>query len=631
MDHQDEIPVSASDIAELLQLKSKSTVTNWSRRFAEGSGAFPKPLGHGGTSPLYDWREVRQWLLDRDDDKVAPRMATIRDRDVALLGAYNRLRDLEPSVLERVVSAMAAAWLAVLRAGGRRESALFASCVAGESDAFSSWRFDEPVGAEAFQFVMGEARQLVPAAGLAKFAEAVAAIPTETLAAEVDRLQERIGASKGRSGESYGYVDSRISQIFGSLAAARTPKVLYDPTAGIGAGALKAWDALSKAGRPQRIVLHDIEPKALQIASERGLLRGAPVSTAHANILKEDPEPDLQADVVVCETPFGVMFDGSPLDPRWSGMVQGKGSADLAWLGHAITHLAPKGRAYVVTGTAALFRAPDASGRAALLERGVVEAVVSLPAKMLRYTSTATALWVLCPAGESAWPGQVLVIDATAVDPNSVDVLHWLAGRGEVGSRPVSVSEAVRSGADLNPLRWVPESASAAVGSGVEAVRHRAVGSDFDNARADLDARLAEVGGATKDLALQFGADGVAVHTVAALLDWGILSIGRRRTTSPEALEVRDTAQLSPEYFQLMLTGPWNEHVWASKSDGPSLWTRVEIPLVPIEQQVEIVASHDRIAAIESDLREAARRTSALGSAYLDLVRYGRERGSDPR
>lgn len=624
MKHRDAIPVSPRDIAELASVEA-AAVSNWARRFAEGDGAFPKPLGHGGASPLYDWRTVRRWLAGREQ---TAHVVAIRDRDVALRGAYNSLRDAEPALLERIVPAVAAAWCGVLRAGGRGSLDAFVAFLAGEGAAHPSWQSLEPVAADALRLLGVETRELVPSWGLARLGEAFAGIPPELFAPEVDKLLERIAASKGRSGESYGYVNSRISAILGALAAARAPRVLYDPTAGIGAVALRVWDLVDRTQRPERIVLHDISPKALEIASERGLLRGAPVSTAQANILTQDPEPGLRADVVVCETPFGVKFDGSPLDPRWSGVVQSKGSADLAWLSHAASHLAPAGRAYVVTGMPALFRAPDDPGRAALLERGLVEAVIGLPAKMLRYTSTATALWVLCGQGESAWPGEVLVIDANDVDPDSVDVVQWLAGRGDVGSRLVAISELGRSGADLNPLRWVTASATAAFGSGVDALRHRAVGREFADARSALEETLAKVGAAAEDLTLRLDAGGVVVQTVAELLDWGIVSVSRRRTTSPDALEVRDREQLSPDYFRLMLNGPWNQHVWASKSDGPSIWTRVQIPLVPVEQQREIVESHRRIEAVEQGLEKAVNGAAALRSAYLDLVRYGSDTAS---
>lgn len=617
MVYESPILVAPRDIAELSGV-SPAAVSNWSRRML----GFPKPEGESAGGPLYDWRKIQRWLAERPSTSD---VARVRDGEVALIGVYNGLREsVDPKVLEAVVPAVAAVWRAGSDAAVLRSSADLVELLHGDGSADSAWALAAEGGAVDALGVVSDAlhQGVVDEQGVTDLALAVTGILRQELGSQIDGILKRVAAAQGRSGESFGYVDSPVSRLLGELGASRAAQVIYDPTAGIGAGAIAAWTSAPEGQRPQRVVLHDIEPDALRIAEQRAGLWGVPVSTATGNILEADPEPDLAADVVICETPFGVSFDGSPADPRWNGVVLQKGSADLAWLAHAIAHLAPGGRAYIVTAMPALFHGSDASGRATLVERGSVEAIVSLPPKMLRYTSADLALWVLCRPGESVRPGEVLVLDASAQDSAGLDVVHWLEGRGDVPSRMVAIVDIIRGCADLNPARWITASAVAVYRTGLAAIPQRAAGNDLDRARADLASETQATARAIQELILTLDVPEIAMHTVSGLVDWGVLAVKRRGFTQ-DAVEVRDGNEISEDYLKLMLDGPWNSHVWAAKTKGPSVWDRVEIPMVPRAVQDEILTSYERIVAIQQGIRGAAEAAAVLGSTYLGVLRYG--------
>ncbi|SEA14494.1 type I restriction enzyme M protein [Arachidicoccus rhizosphaerae] len=113
-----------------------------------------------------------------------------------------------------------------------------------------------------------------------------------------------------------------------------------------------------------------------------------------------DAHKDLKADYIIANPPFNVSDWGGELmrkDGRWQFGVPPTGNANFAWLQHFIYHLAPNGQAGVVLAKGALTSKTSGEGdiRKALIEEGLIDCIVNLPAKLFLNTQIPAALWFM--------------------------------------------------------------------------------------------------------------------------------------------------------------------------------------------------------------------------------------------
>ncbi|HTN37535.1 MAG TPA: class I SAM-dependent DNA methyltransferase, partial [Arachidicoccus sp.] len=113
-----------------------------------------------------------------------------------------------------------------------------------------------------------------------------------------------------------------------------------------------------------------------------------------------DAHKDLKADYIIANPPFNVSDWGGDLmrkDGRWQFGVPPTGNANFAWLQHFIYHLAPSGQAGVVLSKGALTSKTSGEGdiRKALIEEGLIDCIVNLPAKLFLNTQIPAALWFM--------------------------------------------------------------------------------------------------------------------------------------------------------------------------------------------------------------------------------------------
>lgn len=136
-----------------------------------------------------------------------------------------------------------------------------------------------------------------------------------------------------------------------------------------------------------------------------------------------DAHKDLKADYIIANPPFNVSDWGGDLlrtDGRWQYGTPPSGNANFAWLQHFIYHLAPNGQAGVVLAKGALTSKTSGEGdiRRALVENGLIDCIVNLPAKLFLNTQIPAALWFMRKNRKSSKPGQtdrsneILFIDA---------------------------------------------------------------------------------------------------------------------------------------------------------------------------------------------------------------------------
>lgn len=137
-----------------------------------------------------------------------------------------------------------------------------------------------------------------------------------------------------------------------------------------------------------------------------------------------DAHKDLKADFIIANPPFNVSdWSGELLrnDARWQYGVPPAGNANFGWLQHFIYHLAPNGRAGVVLAKGSLTSKTSGEGdiRKALVEAGLIECIVNLPAKLFLNTQIPACLWFMRRVpfpggvrGGSQNDGSILFIDA---------------------------------------------------------------------------------------------------------------------------------------------------------------------------------------------------------------------------
>ena len=113
-----------------------------------------------------------------------------------------------------------------------------------------------------------------------------------------------------------------------------------------------------------------------------------------------DAHKDLKADYIIANPPFNVSdWSGELLrgDGRWKYGVPPAGNANFAWLQHFVYHLSPGGQAGIVLAKGALTSKTSGEGdiRKALIEEGLIDCIVNLPAKLFLNTQIPAALWFL--------------------------------------------------------------------------------------------------------------------------------------------------------------------------------------------------------------------------------------------
>jgi SAM-dependent methyltransferase len=297
---------------------------------------------------------------------------------------------------------------------------------------------------------------------------------------------------------------TEIAELMAALAGdART---VLDPACGTGELLLAARDN----GAASRFLGQDVAADAARLAGIRLRLGGSEASVTAADSLRHDGFPGALADAVLCDPPFHDRAWGHEeltTDPRWIYGLPPRLEPELAWVQHALAHLAPGGLAVVLMPAAAAGRRPGRRIRAQLLRRGALRAVMALPA--------GHHLWLFRrPADES--PASVLMV--AAADAETI-IGTWQrfgddTGHDEPGvSRAVPIIDLLDEEVDLTPARHVSAPAP-------DRMAER-----FTQARQSLGAMIDELTGLIPDLEPVPDAGGLAAVPVAELARTGQLTL----------------------------------------------------------------------------------------------------------
>ena len=236
-------------------------------------------------------------------------------------------------------------------------------------------------------------------------------------------LMTMYASNAGKSGGEF-FTPSDVSELLTRLGTVGKTEVnkVYDPACGSGSLLLKAQSVLGKEGVRHgyfgqeinittynlcriNMFLHDVGFDKFDIACEDTLL----------NPQHWDDEP---FELIVSNPPYSIKWvgDDNPLlinDPRFApaGVLAPRSKADLAFIMHSLSWLAPNGTAAIVCFPGIMYRGgAEQKIRKYLVDNNFVDCVIQLPSNLFYGTSIATCIMVLKKGKQDS---STLFIDAT--------------------------------------------------------------------------------------------------------------------------------------------------------------------------------------------------------------------------
>jgi hypothetical protein len=330
--------------------------------------------------------------------------------------------------------------------------------------------------------------------------------------------------------------------------------------------------------------------------------------------------------------------------------------------------------------------AAERSIRSKLLQQGCVETVAVLPGKMLPHTSIPLVLWVLCRSGESANPGTVLLIDASQAKEPENQVSRWLdLGSGSDPEdcpqyARVDIRDLLADDAVLQPNRWIVQpdvegndlsgrytgavrdlketaarlaTATVPAESGVhfsaprivtvKEISHQGVASLKQGrivrseaeilglsivTSSDIRNGLPVMDKANKNSSKTESPQHVVTetgdvlvtttNTIRAVVD---LQGGRFLANGVYRLRL-DTTRCNPAYVAFCLQAQWNQDQLMGSGILRADIKSLEIPLIPLDEQQQVVALLSAMADAQRDAETAAAAARTMTGVVLDAVRY---------
>ena len=236
-------------------------------------------------------------------------------------------------------------------------------------------------------------------------------------------LMTMYASNAGKSGGEF-FTPSDVSELLTRLGTVGKTEInkVYDPACGSGSLLLKAQSVLGKDAVRQgyfgqeinittynlcriNMFLHDVGFDKFDIACEDTLL----------NPQHWDDEP---FELIVSNPPYSIKWvgDDNPLlinDPRFApaGVLAPKSKADLAFIMHSLSWLAPNGTAAIVCFPGIMYRGgAEQKIRKYLIDNNFIDCVIQLPSNLFFGTSIATCVMVLKKGRKDS---STLFIDAT--------------------------------------------------------------------------------------------------------------------------------------------------------------------------------------------------------------------------
>ncbi|MCW8122226.1 MULTISPECIES: N-6 DNA methylase [Streptomyces violaceoruber group] len=407
MPQQPTAQVTAAEISRIAGV-TRATVSNWRRRHDD----FPEPSGGTESSPLYDLEAVRAWLAARGHASAASPAEELR----TMLRLHGRTGS-------GAAGDSAELLLLVLAAARRSPAELAATAGLSDADLASEAERDRAAVAEAVPG-SGDGAVRFTAKDAPVLRALYACVRESGGQATLGVLAEWELEDSAASGayRTPGPLADLIAQLLPG-----TPSSVLDPTCG--SGSLLA--AASRHGA-RALYGQDVLPVQARRSAVSLVLTApdATVTVRAGDSLRADAFPDLLADAVLSNPPYGIRdwgHDELAYDPRWAYGVPARAESELAWVQHALAHLVPGGYAVLLLPPATAGRASGRRVRAELVRSGALRAVIALPVGASVPLHVGLQVWVLQrPEPGGAARKSVLFVDTAAETPTTA------TGRGAV-------------------------------------------------------------------------------------------------------------------------------------------------------------------------------------------------------
>ncbi len=207
--------------------------------------------------------------------------------------------------------------------------------------------------------------------------------------------------AEGKSGGQF-YTPSSIVKILVEMLEPYKGRV-YDGCCGSGGMFVQSEKFLEQhGGRLGDISVYGQEsnPTTLRLAKMNLAIRGIDTKIELGDTFLHDKHKDLKADFIMANPPFNISdWSGEQLreDIRWKYGVPPVGNANYAWLQHFIHKLSPNGTAGIVLANGSMNSNTGSEGeiRKAMIEAGLVDCMVALPAQLFFNTMIPACIWFL--------------------------------------------------------------------------------------------------------------------------------------------------------------------------------------------------------------------------------------------
>lgn len=331
------------------------------------------------------------------------------------------------------------------------------------------------------QDVLGELIDLISTIGFAdKYGS------TDLLGEVYEYFLGQFASAEGKKGGQF-YTPAHVVKTLVSVLSPTSGRV-YDPCCGSGGMFVQSEEFVrAHGGRVDDISIYGQEsnPTTWRLAAMNLAIRGfsADLGKEPRDTFERDQFPDVKFDYIMANPPFNISDWGGEKyegDVRWQYGRPPVGNANYAWLQHMLWKLRPGGRAGIVLSNGSL--TADDGGqnciREAMVKKGLVEAIISLPNKLFSNFKGGVCIWFLVnkstPTSLES-PPSVLFIDArkmgelvdranrtlndTDIEILSSLVRHWRSGDSYEDipglCRDVPIGEIEKNNYTLNPGRYI--------------------------------------------------------------------------------------------------------------------------------------------------------------------------------
>lgn len=178
---------------------------------------------------------------------------------------------------------------------------------------------------------------------------------------------------------------------------------VYDPCCGSGGMFAQSEKFVEEhQGRLGDIAVYGQESNQTtwKLAKMNMAIRGIEADIRYGDTLHNDQLKDLKADFILANPPFNVSDWGGELlrnDVRWVFGTPPTGNANFAWVQHFYHHLSPLGTAGFVLANGSMSSQSSGEGdiRAKMVQAGIVDCIVTLPAQLFFNTGIPACLWFI--------------------------------------------------------------------------------------------------------------------------------------------------------------------------------------------------------------------------------------------